>query len=230
MCRFDLLKCIGLLASRVSKWCLACDKMLFRLMCYVAGSIDLVLEGVVACNGDGLQLELFADADFASDLLTRKSTSGFIMMLTGPNDTRFPVSARSIKQTAVSHSTPEAEIISAAAAVRTAGLPAMTLWDALLNRTVKMEFKEDNESCIKIIEKGDSIALRHLNRTHGVSLAWLHDVFSRIKELALTYCETAKQSADIFTKPFTSVAKWKHAVSLICMVVNKTINASKENT
>ena len=79
---------------------------------------------------EDLHLELYSDADFASDLETRKSTSGMFLVLVGPN-TFFPLSGVSKKQSAVSHSTPEAEIVAAAQALRTVGLPALDLWDTI---------------------------------------------------------------------------------------------------
>ena len=47
-------------------------------------------------------------------------------------NTFFPLAALSKKQTAKSHSTPEAEIVAADVAIRTIGLPALQLWDIVL--------------------------------------------------------------------------------------------------
>ena len=66
-------------------------------------------EGYIGDKPEDLRFQLFADADFASDLVIRKSTSGLFLALT----------AASKKQTAVSHSTPEAELVAADAALRT---------------------------------------------------------------------------------------------------------------
>ena len=133
MLRFDLLRAVGGLASKVSKWTLRCDRELHRLMCYVHSTLDLTLRGHVGDCGDALSLSLFADADFAGDLSTRRSTSGAFVALVGPH-THFPLSARSVKQSCVSHSTPEAEIVAANMAVRVIGLPSLSLWDAVLCR------------------------------------------------------------------------------------------------
>ena len=57
------------------------------------------------------------------------------MALTSPN-TIFPLNGVSKKQTCVSHSTPETEIVAAIAAVRLEGLPALQLWDIVLERKV----------------------------------------------------------------------------------------------
>ena len=74
------------------------------------------LEGYIGDDPKSLNLQLFVDADFASDLETRKSTSGLFLALVGPRSF-FPLTAISKKQTAVSPDT----------ALRTLGLPAMDL-------------------------------------------------------------------------------------------------------
>ena len=70
------------------------------------------------------QLWLFADADFAGEH-DRKSTTGSYMVLVGPN-TYFPINAFSKKQTAITMSSTEAEVIAANHAVRTQGLPRLS--------------------------------------------------------------------------------------------------------
>jgi len=102
------------------------------------------------------------------DLGTRKSTTGIFLALAGPNSF-FPLTGISKKQTAVSHSTPEAEIVAAAAAIRTVGLPALDLWDVIFSsiagRKATMKFFEDNTATIAIIRSGRNIgkmALRYV--------------------------------------------------------------------
>ena len=99
------------------------------------------------------------------------------MSLEGPNSF-FPLSGKGVKQTCVSHSTPEAEIVAADEAVRASGLPFMCLWDRILAPAkVKLNFYEDNQAAIQVLKTGRNPTLRHLGRTHRVDLAWLHEVF-----------------------------------------------------
>ena len=77
------------------------------------------------------QLCLFTDASFAGDLRDSKSTSGAILVLMGPH-TFVPISWFAKKQGAVSHSSSEAEVIALDAAVRMEGLPALLLWDKII--------------------------------------------------------------------------------------------------
>ena len=113
LARFDLLKAITTLASRLTTWTRRCDKQLTRLVDYVhSTATTMKLEGYIGDKPEDLRLQLFTDADFAGCLSTRKSTSGLFLALVGPH-TFFPLTASSKKQTAVSHSTPEAEIVAA---------------------------------------------------------------------------------------------------------------------
>ena len=77
-------------------------------------------------------LSYFCDASFAGDLEDSKSTSGGIMCLLGPN-TFVPLCWMCKKQGAVSHSSAEAEIISVDANLRMEGLPALILWDDVID-------------------------------------------------------------------------------------------------
>ena len=84
MARWDLLKVVAMLAQRVSKWNRSCDKALHRLVCYIDSTSDHMLEGWVGDKAQDLELKLWADADFAGDRPSFRSTSGFILALAGP--------------------------------------------------------------------------------------------------------------------------------------------------
>ena len=75
--------------------------------------------------------------------------------------------------------------------------------------------------------------MRHLHRTHRVSVDWLHEVFQR-DDIVLVYEISDRQCADIFTKAFTNADKWKHACELIAVmspsfvrVINTSVEALK---
>ena len=120
MARYDLLRAVGALAACVTKWDANCDKRLHRLMCYVHHTLHLRMVGWVGDSISDLRLHLFADADWAGDAVTMKSTSGVFLCVRGPSSS-FPLAAISRKQTAVSHSTPEAELVAADVALRLEG-------------------------------------------------------------------------------------------------------------
>ena len=77
-------------------------------------------------------LGLFQDSDFAGDLEDSKSTSGGTFCVFGSH-TFVPISWMCKKQTAVSHSSTESEIISLDTGLRLDGLPALELWDLIVS-------------------------------------------------------------------------------------------------
>ena len=70
------------------------------------------------------RLGLFQDSDFAGDLEDSKSTSGGTLCVFGSH-TFVPISWMCKKQTSVSHSSTESEIISLDTGLRLDGLPAL---------------------------------------------------------------------------------------------------------
>ena len=52
--------------------------------------------------------------------------------------------------------------------------------------------------------------MRHLERSHGVSISWTHEMFTR-DYMYLAYEVTDRMAADIYTKAFNDGRKWKHA-------------------
>ena len=147
LCRFDLLRAVCHLATFVTKWTSECDRKLLRLVCYVNSSKHLRMIGWVGDDLSALQPHLFADADFAGCTATQRSTSGYHFAIRGPN-TCFPITGVSGRQTCVSHSTPEAEIVSADLALRRCGLPSFALWWTLLPQRPRLMSHEDNQTMI----------------------------------------------------------------------------------
>ena len=78
------------------------------------------------------RLGLFQDSDFAGDLEDSQSTSGGTLCVLGSH-TFVPISWMCKKQTAVSHSSTESEIISLDTGLRLDGLPALEFWDLIVS-------------------------------------------------------------------------------------------------
>ena len=78
---------------------------------------------------------------------------------------------------------------------------------------------EDNTATLQIMLSGKSPNLRHVCRTHGVNLLWVHErIAGRTgPDAAITadYCKTHEMAADIFSKEFRLLPQWQHALSLI---------------
>ena len=115
--------------------------MMHRLICYIHSTLQHRLVGTVGDAAEDLSLRLYVDADFAGDRLDAKSTSGGFLVLYGPN-TFFPLSWVCKKQTAVSRSTTEAEVISLAHSLFSEALPTLQLWCLILGREVRLEFSK----------------------------------------------------------------------------------------
>ena len=73
----------------------------------------------------------FQDSDFAGDLQNSTSTYGRVLCIFGSR-TFVPIRWRCKKQTSVSHSSTESEIVSLNAGLRMDGLPALDLWDIVI--------------------------------------------------------------------------------------------------
>ena len=137
----------------------------------------------------------------------------------------------------MSHSTPEAEIVAAAFAIRREGLPSSYVWDLVLKREkgasptpvkikpsvssldeqLEIVFHEDNQTMIRVCETGRNPTMRHLGRTHFVQVAWLKERFDS-PGLKLIYEKSAKQAADIYTKGFDNQQRWDAASKNIAVV------------
>ena len=210
--RPDILKPINDLATRVQKWTKNEDKKLLRLIQYLQHSKNYRLVGSVDDPAEALYLELFCDADYGGDKEDVKSTSGGYLVLKGPNTT-FPLAWLSKRQTSVSRSTTESEVVSLAHSVYTEGIPALQLWSLLFDRPVQLILREDNQATIIVVEKGYSPKLRHISRTHKVNLSGLSELLDD-PDIKIEYVDTLEQLADIFTKALQP-QKWYHALCLL---------------
>ena len=115
-------------ARSITKWTKACDKRVARLISYTHHTTDYKQYCHVGDNTKQCRLGLFLDSDFAGDLEDLKSTSGATLCIFGSH-TFVAVSWMCKKQTSVSHSSTESEIISLDAGLRMDGLLALDLWD-----------------------------------------------------------------------------------------------------
>ena len=110
----------------------------------------------------------------------------------------------------MSDSTPETEIVAADVAMRAMGMPALRLMERILGKGPKFVFFDDNKAMISVVRSGKNPTMRHLERSHGVAVTWMHDMFER-DHMYLAYEVTDRMAADIYTKAFSDSRKWKHA-------------------
>ena len=129
--RPDIPWSVNKLARSITKWTKTCDKRLFRLISYIHQTCEYKQYCHVENTAKQCRSGLFQDSDFASDLEDSKSTSGGTLCVFGSH-TFVPISWMCKKQTSVSHSSTESEIISLDAGLRLDGIPALDLWDLIV--------------------------------------------------------------------------------------------------
>ena len=130
--RPDILWSVNKLARSITKSNKACDKRLNRLISYIHHTCEYKQYCHVGNTAKQCRLGLFQDSDFAGDLEDSKSTSGGTLCIFGSH-TFVPISWMCKKQTAVSHSSTESEIISLDTGLRLDGLLALELWDLIVS-------------------------------------------------------------------------------------------------
>ena len=130
--RPDILWSVNKLARSITKWTKVCDKRLTRLISYIHRTSEYKQYCHVGNTAKQCRLGLFQDSDFAGDLEDSKSTSGGTLCIFGSH-TFVPISWMCKKQTSVSHSSTESEIISLDTGLRVDGLPALELWDLIVS-------------------------------------------------------------------------------------------------
>ena len=130
--RPDILWSVNKLARSITKWTTACDKQVNRLISYIHHTCVYKQYCHVGNTAKQCRLGLFQDSDFAGDLEDSKSTSGGALCVL-VSQTFVPISRMCKKQTAVSHSSTESEIISLDTGLRLDGLLALELWDLIVS-------------------------------------------------------------------------------------------------
>ena len=144
--RLDILLSVNKLARAVTKWTKACVKRLARLISYIHLTSEYRQYCHLGNTSQQCKLGLFQNSDFAGDLEDSKSTSGGVLCIFGSR-TFVPISWMCKKQTSVSHSSTEAEIISLDAGLRMDGIHALTLWDLVIEifRSVPNKIEQSKE-------------------------------------------------------------------------------------
>ena len=174
------------LARAVTKWTKACDKRLARLISYIPHTCEFRQHCHVGITAQQCRLGLFQDSDFAGDLEDSKSTSGGLLCIFG-SQTFVPISWMCKKQTSVSHSSTESEIISLDAGLRMHGIPALDLWDLVIevflsppNQANKS--RDLGESQGKVLQRTPPNMRSHIPSEHiNLDLAKIDHVSTNVK-------------------------------------------------
>lgn len=189
--RPDIAFAVGCAARYTSKPTSVHWALVKRIMRYLKGSIDIGLK-YQGAGSEGETMTAFCDADWAGDLDHRKSTSGYVLMLSNG-----AVSWKSKKQTVVALSTAEAEYVALSSATQEVSWMRKLLADLGENTGVPTTIHEDNQSAMAIA----SNPVNH-NRTKHIDIKY-HYVRQAVQEgvIKLQYCSTSDMVADVLTKP-----------------------------
>ena len=165
-----------------------------RVLSYVSGTINygILYDG----NGKYGNVVGYSDSDFAGDILTRRSTSGFLFMLSYG-----PISWFSQRQRMVTLSTTESEYVAASEATKEA------IWFISLMSEIghscasAINLFIDNQSAIRLIKNPE-----FHKRTKHIDVRF-HFIRERQEngEISVKYVKSSEQLADIFTKGLTRV-------------------------
>ena len=187
--RPDLAQAVGALARYMARPTVDHWQAAKGVLRYVAGTAD---HGIIFSRGAN-GLVGYCDADFAGDVDSRRSTTGFVFCLYGG-----AISWNSRLQPTVAVSTVEAEYMSAAAAVKEA------LWLRVLLAELGVSVHPlrvycDNQGAIKLLKHPiASQRSKHIDVLYH---------FAREKVMAgdveFIYISTTDMVADIFTKPLS---------------------------
>jgi hypothetical protein len=139
-----------------------------------------------------VSITAYADADWASDRIDRKSITGWIAMINGD-----PVSWASKKQKVVSQSSCEAELYAEAAAINETKWLNGLLGEIGVSQSTSPLIYGDNQSTQALSKNGiKSERTKHV----AIKYAFIHDEVSNGR-VRLQWVPSAEQLADILTKP-----------------------------
>ncbi|KAE9565727.1 hypothetical protein PC116_g28540 [Phytophthora cactorum] len=188
--RPDLAAAVGVLSQFAADPCPTHWQALKRVFRYIQGTKTHGIEFQGSCE-DGLQG--YSDADWAGDIESRRSTSGYAFMMNGGC-----ISWRSKKQRTVALSSTEAEYMALSEATQ----------EAVWLKVFLCELGEmANDEAVKIYEDNQgSIALaknpEFHKRTKHIDIRY-HFVREKVEDgqVVLQYVSTTDMLADIMTKP-----------------------------
>ncbi len=155
---------------------------------YLAGTPEL---GIVFNASGAASLHGYCDADYAGDIDTRRSTTGYMFLLAGG-----AISWSSKLQPTVAVSTAEAEYMAAAHAVKEALWLRKVLCAFELGSREPVPILCDNQAALKLLVNPIvSSRSKHIDVLH-------HFARERVlrREVEFSYCPTDRMIADSFTK------------------------------
>ena len=160
-----------------------------RVLRYLKGTLNYGLKFSV--HGEQTELNGYSDADWAGDVDTRRSTSGYVFQF--GNGT---ISCSSRKQPTVAKSSTEAEYVALSSATQEAIWLRRLMKDFGKQMDAPTTIYEDNQGAIELARNA-----KYHSQTKHIDICH-HFVRERVvsNEIRVIYCRTEDMVADIMTK------------------------------
>lgn len=142
-----------------------------------------------------INLEGYTDADFARDIDTRRSTTGYVFLINNSAITWI-----SHRQKTVALSTTEAECMAVCEGAKEAIWLKQLLTDIGYNQSPQTILNVDNQGAIRLISNPE---LHHSTKHIDIRLKFIREL-KHNNAIEVKYVNTDLQCADIFTKPLTT--------------------------
>ena len=165
-----------------------------RILRYLVGTVSL---GLQFDGSQSIELTGFSDADWAGDIDTRRSTTGYVFNIGGA-----PISWSSRRQQTTALSTMEAEYMALAAAVQEAVWLRRLLGEFGLQKESRATcIQEDNQACIKFAkDPKDHSRAKHVD----IKYHFVREMVD-VEEISVVYCPTDLMVADLLTKSIPAI-------------------------
>ena len=193
--RPDIAAAVGVLSQYMSKPSKDHWTGVKRILRYLKGTLKYGLKFSV--HEEEPELFGYSDADWAGDVDTRRSTSGYVFQI-GTST----VSWSSRKQATVAKSSTEAEYVALSSATQEAVWLCRLMEDLGREMAAPTTIYEDNQGVIELAKNA-----KYHNRTKHIDICH-HFVCERVvsNEIQVIYCPTGDMIADIMTKGLAKIA------------------------
>ncbi|RFU25060.1 hypothetical protein B7463_g11276, partial [Scytalidium lignicola] len=202
--RFDISYVVGQLQQHCNAPTVRHMNAGLRVVRYLNGTVnkELYIGTDKDRNGPGepmgARIQGYSDADYAGDLLDRRSTTGHIFLLNGG-----PISWTSTKQRCMATSTTESEYVALSEASKQGQWLRSLLRELgrgeLLGDDLEVPIFSDNQACIAIANE----PVAHKRSKHiDVRYHQIRDLIAS-RQISVEYCSTGDMKADMLTKPLT---------------------------
>jgi len=195
--RPDITYTVGQLSQHCSEPTVRHWNAILRVMRYLKGTIDYSISYGIG-KAEGPKLQGFSDADYAGDIVDRRSTIGHLYLLN-----RGPITWSSIKQRCVATSTTESEYISLSEASKQGQWIRALLRELqraqYLGTDLSAPIFSDNQGCIALAR--DPVA--HSRTKHiDVRYHYIRELVA-FNKVTVEYIPTEEMVADMLTKPLS---------------------------